>query len=79
MILNLVRLFPSITQDFIKLFVGSSKIVVIPAILQICYSVQNKTVYDVGVLLWQHVSVFFGPSSGQHTEVMGKTTAYYVL
>jgi hypothetical protein len=44
------------------------------AIQQLVYSIKNTTaVYDIGILLWQHASVYLGrPSSGQHTRVVQK-------
>jgi len=35
-------------------------------------NIRTTAVYDIGILLWQHVSVFFRPSLGQRTEVKGK-------
>jgi len=39
-------------------------------IQQLVYSVKNiAIVYDIGILLWQHISVYLRPSSGQCTYV----------
>jgi hypothetical protein len=56
-----------------------SKIVIIK---QLVYSVKNITiVYDIGILLWQHVSVYRGPSSGQCTyvKIQSVHTMYYEI
>jgi len=38
-----------------------------------------RIVYDIGILLWQHVSVCLRPSSGKPTQVKGTIGAYYVI
>ena len=40
------------------------------------YSTRNTIVYDIGILLWQHVSAYLRPSSGQRTYVKDTTSAY---
>ena len=48
-------------------------------IKQAVYSANNTTlVYDIGILLWQHVSAFLRPSSGQRTYVSGTVSAYFI-
>jgi len=41
------------------------------------YSVSNTTIVDeIVILIWQHVSVYLRPSSGQRTCVKDTTSAY---
>jgi hypothetical protein len=52
----------------------------IKEIKQLVYAIKNTTiVYDISILLWQYVSVYRRPSSGQRTYVKGAISAYYVL
>jgi len=38
---------------------------------------EHNTVYDTGILLCQHISVYLRPSSGQHTYVKHTVSTMY--
>ena len=45
-------------------------------IQQLVDSIKNTTVvYDIGILVWQHVSVYLRPSSGHRTYVKDAISA----
>jgi len=49
-------------------------------IKQTVYSVKYTVLaYDIGILLWQHASVYLKPSSGQRSYAKDTISAYCVL